>query len=42
MIENMDINKENIIQAVVIADTFNNNFHPIDAENPMVFIFALY
>ncbi|KAJ0179353.1 hypothetical protein K1T71_005065 [Dendrolimus kikuchii] len=31
----MDINKENVVQAVVIMDTFNNNFHPISNNKPM-------
>lgn len=34
----MDINKENVVQAVVIMDTFNNNFSPINKTKPMVSI----
>lgn len=31
----MDIKKENVVQAVVIMDTFNNSFHPICNNKPM-------
>lgn len=32
----MEINKENVVQAVVIMDTFNSNFSPINKTKPMV------
>lgn len=32
----MDIDKENVVQAVVIMDTFNNHFSPICDNKPMV------
>lgn len=32
----MDLNKENVVQAVVIMDTFNSNFSPINKTKPMV------
>ncbi|XP_026326521.1 translation initiation factor eIF-2B subunit epsilon isoform X2 [Hyposmocoma kahamanoa] len=31
----MEINKENVVQAVVIMDTFNSNFSPINKTKPM-------
>lgn len=31
----MDLNKDHVIQAVVIADTFSNNFHPMCMDKPM-------
>lgn len=36
LIKTMEINKENVVQAVVIMDTFNNNFSPINKTKPMV------
>lgn len=32
----MEIDKENVFQAVVIMDTFNNHFNPISDNKPMV------
>ncbi|XP_013185586.2 translation initiation factor eIF-2B subunit epsilon [Amyelois transitella] len=34
----MDIDKENVVQAVVIMDTFNSNFDPICKAKPMAFL----
>ncbi|XP_028163107.1 translation initiation factor eIF-2B subunit epsilon [Ostrinia furnacalis] len=34
----MEIDKENVVQAVVVMDTFNNNFHPISNYKPMAFL----
>ncbi|XP_059060000.1 translation initiation factor eIF-2B subunit epsilon [Achroia grisella] len=34
----MEIDNENIVQAVVIMDTFNNNFVPICNNKPMAFL----
>ncbi|XP_026765350.2 translation initiation factor eIF-2B subunit epsilon [Galleria mellonella] len=34
----MEINNENIVQAVVIMDIFNNNFDPICNNKPMAFL----
>ncbi|KAM3967996.1 eukaryotic translation initiation factor 2B subunit epsilon [Aphomia sociella] len=33
----MEIDKENVVQAVVIMDMFNNNFNPICNNKPMAF-----
>lgn len=39
----MENDKENVIQAVVIMDLFNNNFEPISNKKPMVgFLTVLY
>lgn len=32
----MEIDKENVVQAVVIMDTFNSHFSPIVNNKPMV------
>lgn len=32
----MDIDKENVVQAVVVMDTFNKNFDPITQTKPVV------
>lgn len=32
----MEMDKENIVQAVVIMDTFNSNFSPLTDNKPMV------
>lgn len=32
----MEIDKENVVQAVIVMDTFNNNFVPIVNNKPMV------
>ncbi|KAL0839585.1 hypothetical protein ABMA28_016275 [Loxostege sticticalis] len=34
----MEIDKENVVQAVVIMDTFNSNFSPISNYKPMAFL----
>ncbi|XP_053599971.1 translation initiation factor eIF2B subunit epsilon [Plodia interpunctella] len=34
----MDIDKENVVQAVVIMETFNNNFDPICKNKPVAFL----
>lgn len=31
----MEIDKENVVQAVVVMDTFNGNFAPIVNDKPM-------
>lgn len=36
----MEIDKENVVQAVVIMDTFNSNFSPISNYKPMVGYFV--
>lgn len=32
----MEIDKENVVQAVVVMDTFNDHFNPISKSKPMV------
>ncbi|CAG9791992.1 unnamed protein product [Diatraea saccharalis] len=34
----MEIDKENVVQAVVIMDTFNNNFSPITTNSPFALL----
>ncbi|XP_049865446.1 translation initiation factor eIF-2B subunit epsilon [Pectinophora gossypiella] len=34
----MELDKENVVQAVVIMDTFNNNFTPISKSKPMALV----
>ncbi|GBP63204.1 Translation initiation factor eIF-2B subunit epsilon [Eumeta japonica] len=31
----MELDKENVVQAVVLGDTFNNNFYPISGEKSL-------
>jgi len=36
-----DINKEDVVQAVVIADNFNDDFAPVTDSMPSVSMFVL-